>query len=83
MALETTFSRLEERIDDLLTVLGAARARAAELEARVAELETQLAEAQAAAGRAGEVEAEQQRLRERLEKVLGTLDAALSRAESG
>lgn len=81
MAMETVLKQLESKIDELVVVYGAARARVDELERRVAELEGRLSGLAEVEERASEMESQRQALAERLHRVVVTIDRALGAQE--
>jgi uncharacterized protein Yka (UPF0111/DUF47 family) len=83
MAMESVLKTVEDRIDELVKAYQKVNRRAEELAARVVELEQQLESGGEQADRVTELESQRDALRERLEKVLGTLDEALGSVASG
>jgi len=88
MAMDTVLKNLEERIETMVEAFGRVSALEQEqrlkiqsLESKLAELESERDEGAAAAERADELEQQNQRLAERLEQIVESIDKALSRAE--
>jgi DNA repair ATPase RecN len=82
MGMESLLKKLEARIEDLVEVYEAEKARVAELEERYAELERELESATQGEGRLHELEAQRDQLAERLQKVLELIDETLDRSQA-
>ena len=81
MALESTLKELEAKVGQLVAAHATARDRVAELEARVAELEAEAAAADEAQAELEALRGRQTELADRLDKVLGLVDKALTADE--
>ncbi len=77
MSMDSVLKRLESRVEELVSAYRQSTARVTELEAQVAELEERAAADGDLARRASELEADRDRLADRLEGVLGLVDDAL------
>lgn len=78
MSLDSVLKKLESRIEEFVEAHQAATARIAELEGRIEELEGQLGGSGELEAKIARLESQREELAERLAKVLGVLDKALS-----
>jgi chromosome segregation ATPase len=83
MSMDSVLKRLESRIEELVAAYRTATERVAELEAQVAGLEQRAADGSELEQRTTELEAQRDRLAERLEGVLGLIDEALRASDDG
>jgi chaperonin cofactor prefoldin len=80
MSLDSVLKKLESRIEEFVEAHQAAATRIAELEGRIEELEGQLGGSGELEAKIARLESQREELAERLAKVLGVLDKALSSA---
>jgi chromosome segregation ATPase len=80
MSLDSVLKKLESRIEEFVEAHGKATARIVELEGRIKELEGQLGGSGELEAKVAKLESQRGELAERLGKVLGALDKALSSA---
>ena len=78
MSLDSVLKKLESRIEEFVEAHQTATARMAELEGRITELEGQLGGSGELAAKVAKLESQREELAERLGKILGALDKALS-----
>jgi DNA repair ATPase RecN len=81
MTMESVLKKLESRIEEFVELYRSASARVAELESKVSELEEQLAAPAKVEDKVKDLEAQRKEMADRLEKVLGVIDAAIDEAE--
>ena len=78
MTMESTLKKLESRIEEFIKAHQKASARIAELEKQVANLEKKAGGSDDLADKVKALEAQRTETADRLEKVLGAIDSALS-----
>ncbi len=77
MTMESTLKKLESRIEEFVKTHQKATARVAELEGQVAELTKKQGPSEDLSEKVKALEAQRAEMANRLEKVLGAIDAAL------
>jgi len=81
--MESILKKLESRIEEFVGAYGATAARVSELEAKVKELEKQIGDNRTLTEKLAVLEKQRDQLGRRLEKVLTTIDDALSDTADG